>query len=631
MDLGIHYSFTLVLDISFRENTLELVNQVIDITISTASRIKDHYLLSRDRQRYLNDFRLMISRGGTRLRRHLGCMRIMRYYISTVTELTTDTDDDLKLFIEYLSTSEKFVQLRGEQGNILEYVTRSLIDDQKKFRLFKLAKCDRSYIFSNELSIKIDPSSRAIEVDSRNVWERDAWFWDVMRMFNLKIVVRRSLEASFNEWISKIQERFEIMILCSMWALKSYSEEDMIREDPMFMLQQYYHCCDLAIIMLRLSEGALTIYTRAVWNCFSRVIAGWIEQLNMIISHDLLPDTSDYVLSILNFHVQCVVGCPDPSLIERTLLITALQKLGETLEKVNDNEHSRLARFYTGRCITMLLDKSYLRQDEDKTGLMFLSVIGNGTTGIVYKCFDPTINMTIALKEVHYSGSDDGLVNEIKYLRFLHHRNVVSLHDALVTNDKFFIKMELCLGGTLLNLINSKRPVDDELFRKVAVEICLGLAYLHMNHIVHGDLKPSNILISQFGAIKLADFGTAHRAATTTRSKGALQLGTIQYMSPETILNGRVGLEADLWSLGCTLFHFATGCVPYAECDSPWQVLKKMSDKQLFDITPLRSAKLDPQAIAIIESCLDFDVTKRPVMTQLCLLDYFYDIHSSTN
>jgi serine/threonine protein kinase len=153
------------------------------------------------------------------------------------------------------------------------------------------------------------------------------------------------------------------------------------------------------------------------------------------------------------------------------------------------------------------------------------------------------------------------------------------------------------------------------------VQILLGLTFLHGNNIIHGDLKPGNILLNRFGVVKLADFGTSHCLA---KRKQETPMGTLPYMAPEIILGGQATPSSDIWSLGCTLFQFATGLAPYSECEGLCQIMLKISQEKLFDLAPLHKTSLEPWIKRLISSCLSFKPIERPVTTIMLLNNKLY-------
>ena len=195
-----------------------------------------------------------------------------------------------------------------------------------------------------------------------------------------------------------------------------------------------------------------------------------------------------------------------------------------------------------------------------------------------------------------------------------------------VVGSKLYIRTEFCSGDSLLAAVTraSRRDATTTttLFRRMVIAMLLGLSFLHAHNIVHGDLKPANILLDIFGFAKLVDFGATRTLIwkTSEEHTGTRGLrGTPEYMAPETLLTGDVTPKSDIWSLGCTLYHMATDRTPWIGVSRPWGVIQSLAAGQSFDMSALNQSEIDGSYKEIIQSCLNFDPEARPSALELLL------------
>ena len=191
-----------------------------------------------------------------------------------------------------------------------------------------------------------------------------------------------------------------------------------------------------------------------------------------------------------------------------------------------------------------------------------LDVLGNGATGIVYLAKDTLLNRQVAIKEVDvHTGDELRYLEEARLLDRLHHPNIVRIHGVDRIGGKIVIDMEYVRGSNLQQILRTrgKLPIRDSL--EIIVQVLDALTCAHDQHIIHRDIKPGNILISDDGNVKLADFGQADILATNAYAFGA---GTYAYMAPEDFApEGRSDAQSDLWAVGVTLYEMLTGQRPF--------------------------------------------------------------------
>jgi hypothetical protein len=204
-------------------------------------------------------------------------------------------------------------------------------------------------------------------------------------------------------------------------------------------------------------------------------------------------------------------------------------------------------------------------------------LVGSGGMAYVYLAHDEILDRDVALKLLkdHYA-ENEGLVErfrrEARSAASLSHPHIVPIFDRGETGDgKYYITMEYLSGGTLKDRIMSEGALSPQTVVEVALQITEALQAAHERGVIHRDIKPRNILITDSGHVKVTDFGIARAAEATTISHPGDILGSVKYMSPEQAAGDRVGAASDLYSLGVVLYEMLTGRVPF-EVETPADV-----------------------------------------------------------
>src|SRR5215204_4660660 len=194
---------------------------------------------------------------------------------------------------------------------------------------------------------------------------------------------------------------------------------------------------------------------------------------------------------------------------------------------------------------------------------------GSGGMADVYLAYDRVLDRQVAIKlpKARYA-SDEEFVerfrHEARSAASLSHPHIVPVFAWGETRDgTCYIVMEYLPGGTLKDRIISKGALPTCTAAAVALQIAQALRAAHEHGVIHRDIKPHNILITDSGHVKVADFGIARAAETTTISDHGDILGTAHYISPEQAMGGPVGPASDLYSLGVVLYEMLTGRVPF--------------------------------------------------------------------
>lgn len=249
-----------------------------------------------------------------------------------------------------------------------------------------------------------------------------------------------------------------------------------------------------------------------------------------------------------------------------------------------------------------------------------LDKLGQGGMGIVYKARDTRLDRLVALKFLppHLSTDDDAkqrFIHEAKAASALDHVNICTTHDIGETDDgRLFIAMTCYEGETLKKKIERGALAVPEAI-DYALQIAEGLGQAHEAGIVHRDVKPANVMVTNRDRVKLLDFGLA-KMADVNLTKTSSTLGTVAYMSPEQAGGGAFDQRTDVWSLGVVLYEMLAGRSPF-QGDYEQAVLYLILNVEPEPITALR-ADLSPALEQVVQKALEKDPEHRyPTMAAL--------------
>jgi hypothetical protein len=206
--------------------------------------------------------------------------------------------------------------------------------------------------------------------------------------------------------------------------------------------------------------------------------------------------------------------------------------------------------------------------------------VGSGGMADVFLAHDEVLDRDVALKllKAQYAEDEEFVERfrrEARSAASLSHSHIVPIFDQGESGDgTYYIAMEYLPGGTLKDRIRSSGALVPRTAAAVTLQIAEALQTAHERGVIHRDIKPPNILITDSGHVKVADFGIARAADATTIAHPGDILGSAKYMSPEQAAGERVGPASDLYSLGVVLYEMLTGRVPF-EVDTPADVPAK--------------------------------------------------------
>ena len=207
--------------------------------------------------------------------------------------------------------------------------------------------------------------------------------------------------------------------------------------------------------------------------------------------------------------------------------------------------------------------------------------IARGGMATVFEATDLRLDRTVAVKIMHEGLADDEefvrrFQREARSAARLSHPNVVSVFDTGDDGGTLFLVMEYVPGLTLRDLIRKEAPMSPARALAVLEPVLSALSAAHRANLVHRDVKPENVLLADDGRVKVADFGLSRaiNADTQHTATGGVLIGTVSYLSPELVVNGRADARTDVYAVGVLLYEMLTGHKPH-QADNPIQVAYK--------------------------------------------------------
>ena len=220
-------------------------------------------------------------------------------------------------------------------------------------------------------------------------------------------------------------------------------------------------------------------------------------------------------------------------------------------------------------------------------------LVGVGGMCNVYRAFDAEALQTVAVKILRdeYAADEEYLRrfrNESRAINALSHPNIVKIYDVVLDAPNPYLVMEYVSGITLKEYIDRKKPIPGRTAANIAGLILTALQCAHENGIVHRDVKPQNIMVTEKGEVKVMDFGIARFAMSQSHTIDGNAIGSVHYISPEQALGGAVDQRTDIYSVGVILFEMLCGRLPF-DGESPVSVALQQveqSPKALRSLNP---------------------------------------------
>ena len=244
------------------------------------------------------------------------------------------------------------------------------------------------------------------------------------------------------------------------------------------------------------------------------------------------------------------------------------------------------------------------------------SRIARGGMATVYLARDMRLDRVVAIKVMHAGlASDEDFVarfiGEAKAAAALSHPNVVAVYDQRTDGEHVFLVMEYVAGRTLRDALNALGRLGPRAALEIMMPVLAALGAAHRAGLVHRDVKPENVLITEDGQVKVADFGLARAETASKMTKTGVIIGTVGYLSPEQVLSGTADARSYVYAAGVMLYELITGELPHRG-DTPLAV----AYKHVNETVPPPSGVVPgvpPQVDALVADATAHDPARRPV------------------
>lgn len=220
-------------------------------------------------------------------------------------------------------------------------------------------------------------------------------------------------------------------------------------------------------------------------------------------------------------------------------------------------------------------------------GYEITDVVASGGMGTVFKAHQSSLDKVVALKVLSPALARDTtyverFVREAKSLAKLNHPNVVTVIDVGRAGEHYYLVMEYIRGEPLSEMIDKRGPLPESEALSIIRSVACALEHAEKHHLIHRDIKPDNVLLSEEGICKLCDLGLARPAGSSSNLTAAgIAMGTPEYIAPEQARGeSELDIRTDIYSLGATLFDAVTGHAPF-EGPTPAHIMRSHIDQQL--------------------------------------------------
>ena len=246
-------------------------------------------------------------------------------------------------------------------------------------------------------------------------------------------------------------------------------------------------------------------------------------------------------------------------------------------------------------------------------GYILGKTLGSGAYAKVKCAHSVKLNKAVAIKVINLKSAPKDMLEkflprEIDSLKTVQHPNVIRLHEVIVKDDTAFLVMEMAENGDLLDYINSRRYLSEQMARTFFKDLVSGMSQCHSKHIVHRDLKCENLLLDSQLRLKIADFGFARKYEGKNLQT---YCGSYAYAAPEVVIGEPYnGEAADIWSMGVILYAMLAGRLPFKDTDVK-SLLSEIATRLYFP------ARVSEEAKDLIRKMLTYSVKERATLTQI--------------
>ncbi|MDY6794834.1 MAG: Stk1 family PASTA domain-containing Ser/Thr kinase [Actinomycetota bacterium] len=237
--------------------------------------------------------------------------------------------------------------------------------------------------------------------------------------------------------------------------------------------------------------------------------------------------------------------------------------------------------------------------------------IGSGGMADVFVADDLLLGREVAVKVLHPQyASDSSFIQRFRHeaqaAANLNHPNIVSIYDWGNEGDLYYIVMEYVEGRNLKEILTSEGRFLPERAAEIAAEICAALQFAHRHNLVHRDIKPHNVVVTNMGQVKVMDFGIARAGTGEGITQTGMVMGTPQYISPEQAQGLAVDGRSDIYSLGVVLYEMLTGRVPFDDTNPVTVAYKQVRED------PVPPSVIDPEIPPTLEAIAMKSMAKNP-------------------
>ncbi|MEU4761844.1 serine/threonine-protein kinase [Actinosynnema sp. NPDC023794] len=241
--------------------------------------------------------------------------------------------------------------------------------------------------------------------------------------------------------------------------------------------------------------------------------------------------------------------------------------------------------------------------------------IGTGGMGVVWRAEDQRLRRIVAVKELlSRTGFDqesiDRAIREGRIAARLSHPNVIALYDVVEYDGHPWLIMEYLPSRSLATVMTERGTLPPDEVARLGVQLADGLAAAHNAGVTHRDVKPGNVLVTEFGTVKVTDFGTSRATDEATVTASGMLVGTPAYLAPEVARGGKGEFPADVFALGATLYAALEGTPPFGVDGNTIALLHRVADGRF--PPPRNAGPLTP----VLMRLLDTNPETRPSMAE---------------